>query len=89
MDHDHNRVDTRRELIAYDSKLASICKEIQGDSSWRFVSPKKRAGKGHLSNFDSATAPEKTTLPHIRKAADKHFFDYWKPYWQRLRDKHQ
>ncbi|MFT5128346.1 MAG: hypothetical protein ACI8W8_001956, partial [Rhodothermales bacterium] len=89
MDHDHNHIDTRRELIKYDPDLAAICKELQGDSKWRFISPKKRVGKGHLAHFDPATAPEKTTLPHIREAADKHFLDYWKPYWERLRSKHQ
>jgi len=88
MDHDHNHIHTRAQLKTYDPGLAKLCEDVLGDSKWRFVSPRDRAGKGHLTNFDPATAPKVVDPEHIERAAYDYYDKYWKDYWQRLRDKH-
>ena len=88
MDHDHNHIHTREQLKAYDPALAKLCKDVLGDSKWRFVSPRDRAGTGHLKCFDPATAPKVVDSEHIKEAANDYYDKYWKDYWQRLRDKH-
>lgn len=88
MDHDHNHIHTREQLIAYDPPLAQLCREVMGDSDWRFVSPRQRAGQGHLKDFDPAKSPKVVELAHILNAADDYYDDYWKDYWQRLYAKH-
>ncbi len=88
MDHDHNHIHLREQLIAYDPELADLCKTVFGNTSWRFVSPRERAGTGHLVNYDPKTAPKVQKLPHIDKAAQDYYDTYWKDYWQRLHDKY-
>lgn len=88
MDHDHNHIHTREQLRAYDPALAALCKEVLGDSPWRFVSPRQRAGKEHLADFDPQQAPQVVDPPHIEKAAYDYYDEYWASYWQRLEDKH-
>lgn len=88
MDHDHNHIHTREQLKSYDPDLAALCRDVLGDSEWRFVSPRQRAGAGHLKSFDPATAPKVTKLPHIEEAANDYYDTYWKPYWSRLHDKY-
>lgn len=88
MDHDHNHIHTREQLRAYDSALAELCREVMGDSDWRFVSPRKRAGTGHLKGYDPATAPKVKKLEHIENAANDYYDTYWKSYWPRLYEKH-
>lgn len=88
MDHDHNHIHTREGLKAYDESLAALCAEVLGDTEWRFVSPRERAGQGHLQDFDPATSPEAVDPPHIKTAALDYYDDYWKTYWDRLREKH-
>ena len=88
MDHDHNHIHTRRQLKAYDPGLAALCKEVLGDTPWRFVSPRERAGKAHLKGFDPAKSPKATDPEHIEQAAYDYYDKYWKSYWQRLYDKH-
>ena len=89
MDHDHNHIHTRAQLKTYDPELAQLCAEVLGDSDWRFVSPRTRAGQGHLAGYDPATAPKVTKLPHIDQAAQDYYDKYWKDYWQRLQAKHE
>ncbi|MCH2137939.1 MAG: hypothetical protein MK074_02675 [Phycisphaerales bacterium] len=59
-DAQHNAVDTRVELVAYDPDLAALCKEVFGDSEWRYINPRRRlpstAGTEHLTEFDRAAA---------------------------------
>jgi peptidoglycan/xylan/chitin deacetylase (PgdA/CDA1 family) len=55
-DHDHNHVDTREELIAYDRGLADLCHEVFGDTHLRYTKPKARL-HGHLAGYDPSTAP--------------------------------
>lgn len=84
MDHDHNHIHTREQLIEYDPPLAQLCRDVLGDSDWRFISPRQRAGRGHLKDFDPAASPRVVDLPHIEKAAYDYYDTYWKDYWSRL-----
>jgi len=88
MDHDHNHIHTRRQLEKYDPLLAALCRDVMGDSAWRFVSPRKRSGRGHLRGFDPDKAPKVEQLEHIKKAANDYYDKYWKSFWKRLADKH-
>ena len=88
MDHDHNHIHTRVGIKGYDPGLAKVCEEVLGNDPWRFISPRKRAGKGHLKSFDPANAPKVTDLPHIREAALDYYDKYWSSYWDRLHQKH-
>ncbi len=87
-DHDHNHIHTREQLKSYDPELARLCGEVLGDSEWRFVSPRRRAGTEHLKDYDPATAPKMVKLDHIDAAAQDYYDDYWKTYWKRLYEKH-
>ena len=56
-DDQHNHVDTRAELVEYDPKLAALCKEVFGDTPWRYVHPRDREEPGHLTGLDATQAP--------------------------------
>ena len=88
MDHDHNHIHTREQLRAYDPAAAALCEEVLGNGKWRFVSPRDRAGKKHLKGYNPASAPKVSLLPHIETAAYDYYDNYWKEFWQRLKDKH-
>jgi hypothetical protein len=88
MDHDHNHIHTRKQLKAYDPHLAQLCEDVLGTSPWRFVSPRQRAGKAHLKDFDPAKSPKVVDSEFIETAAYDYYDRYWKDYWQRLREKH-
>ncbi|MBT8036372.1 MAG: hypothetical protein KJO21_02390 [Verrucomicrobiae bacterium] len=88
MDHDHNHIDTRDELKAYDPGAATFLQTIFKDEPWRFVSPRQRAGKGHLIGYDPAVAPVVVQADFIKEAANDYYDSYWADYWQRLKDKH-
>ena len=88
MDHDHNHIHTREQLKKYDPGLAQMCEDVLGDSPWRFVSPRDRAGKEHLDGYDPAEAPQVVDPEHIENAAYDYYDKYWKDYWQRLAEKH-
>ncbi|MEQ8790987.1 MAG: DUF1080 domain-containing protein [Pirellulaceae bacterium] len=88
MDHDHNHIHTREQLQTYDPHLAELCQDVLGDSPWRFVSPRERAGSAHLAKFDPANSPVAVDPDHIKEAANDYYDTYWKDYWRRLRDKH-
>ena len=87
MDHDHNHIHTRKQLIKYDPVGAKLCEDVLGNPSWRFVSPRNRKGQTHLKNYDPSST-KVTELPHIQKAAYDYYDTYWKDYWPRLYDKH-
>ena len=76
------------ESIAYDPVAALLCADVLGDSEWRFVSPRQRAGKDHLAGYDPARAPKVVDPVHIENAAYDYYDKYWKDYWQRLEEKH-
>ncbi|NNC87536.1 MAG: hypothetical protein HKN82_03630 [Akkermansiaceae bacterium] len=88
MDHDHNHIHTREGLRNYDPGLAKLCEEVLRDGGWRFVSPRQRAGTGHLAGYDPAKAPAKVDPPHIKEASNDYYDKYWSAYWKRLREKH-
>ena len=53
-DHDHNHVNTRPELVAYDPAVAMLCAEVFGDNDWVYQRPDhpSRANEPHLKNLD-------------------------------------
>jgi hypothetical protein len=55
-DHDHNHVDTRAELLEYDPGLAAICREVFGDTEFKYTKPATRL-TGHLAGYDPSKAP--------------------------------
>lgn len=56
-DHDHNHVNTREELRAYDPDLAALVEEALGDEPWRYRKPADRPQAGHLTGYEAAKAP--------------------------------
>ena len=70
MDHDHNHIHTREQLKAYDPGLAKLCKDVLGDSEWRFTSPRLRAGKDINASCPGrlpALSPKPKVLPRSRR----------------------
>ena len=88
MDHDHNHIHEREQLRKYDRGLAKLCEEVMGNPVGRFVSPRERAGSGHLEGHDLGKAPVVANPEHIDNAAYDYYDKYWHDYWQRLYDKH-
>jgi len=66
-DHDHNHVDTREELIAYDPALAELCREVFGDTQLRYTKPATRL-RDHLAGYDPSTAPRFSWPERLRAA---------------------
>lgn len=56
-DHDHNHVDTRKELKEYDTGLAKLCEEVFGKTKLVYTKPVTRL-KGHLAGYNPRTAPK-------------------------------
>ncbi|HOD80418.1 MAG TPA: hypothetical protein PKG77_03305 [Phycisphaerae bacterium] len=88
MDHDHSQLHTRDQLKTYDPELSKILAEVLGDRPWRFVSPRLRAGQGHLKGYDPDKAPKAVRLDHIEAAALDYYDKYWESYWTRLHEKY-
>lgn len=55
-DHDHNHVNTRKELVEYDPALADLCKEVFGDTELTYTKPITRL-TAHLEGYDPAKSP--------------------------------
>jgi hypothetical protein len=55
-DHDHNHVDTRKELKEYDPALAALCEEVFGETDLVYTKPNTRL-TGHLAGYDPKLAP--------------------------------
>lgn len=55
-DHDHNHVNTRVELLAYDPGVAALCREVFGDTVIKYTKPATRL-TGHMAGYDPAKAP--------------------------------
>jgi len=55
-DHDHNFVNTRKELREYDPGLAKLCEEVFGDTELIYTKPTTRL-TGHLAGYDPSKAP--------------------------------
>jgi len=71
-DHDHNHVDTREELKAYDPGIAKLVEEVFGDKPWRYRRPEDRAEPGHLKGYDAAKAPTFAWPERVLKAFKEH-----------------
>jgi hypothetical protein len=56
-DHDHNHVNTRKELIEYDPALAALCEEVFGETQLAYVKPTQRKVLGHLEGYDFRKSP--------------------------------
>ncbi len=58
-DHDHNHVNTRSELIAYDPGLSKIVEEVFGENDWRYVrsDDPSRANEPHLKLLERSKLP--------------------------------
>lgn len=58
-DNQHNHVDTREELKAYDPGLAALIAEVLGDGPWRYRKPADRTpeGRAHLASWDASKSP--------------------------------
>ena len=66
MDHDHNHIQTRDQLIKYDPVGARLCEDVLGKPEWRFVSPRLRVGQAHLKNY-SPNSPKVTERCTFKK----------------------
>ena len=69
-DHDHNHVDTRKELKEYDPGLAAMCLEVFGDTELVYTKPQTRL-RGHLAGYDPAKSPKfvwPERLTEVKKA---------------------
>jgi hypothetical protein len=55
----HNSVNTRVELKEYDPELARLCKEVFGETKWRYKKPLDRPAeqRDHLVGYDPVKAP--------------------------------
>ena len=66
-DHDHNHVDTRKELREYDAGLASICEEVFGETKLVYSKPITRL-EGHLAGYDPSKSPRFDWPERLRKS---------------------
>ena len=57
-DHDHNHVNTRKELKEYDPDIAKLVEEVFGTREWTYTKATKRLNLPHLKGYDPAKAPE-------------------------------
>jgi hypothetical protein len=55
-DHDHNHVNTRAELLEYDPGLAAMCREVFGDTEFKYTKPATRL-RDHMAGYDPSKAP--------------------------------
>jgi hypothetical protein len=69
-DHDHNHVDTRKELLEYDPDLAKLCGEIFGDTELAYTKPATRL-RDHLTGYDPTQAPKFEWPEHLLKIRDE------------------
>ena len=63
-DHDHNHVDTRKELQEYDPGLAALCQEVFGNTQLEYTKPTTRL-RGHLQGYDPSRAPRFRWPPRL------------------------
>jgi hypothetical protein len=69
-DHDHNHVNTRKELLEYDPGLAAICREVFGSTELAYTKPVRRL-TGHLQGYDPSKAPTFRWPERLREAKEK------------------
>lgn len=69
-DHDHNHVNTRAELLEYDPKLATLCRELFGDTELKYTKPATRL-RDHLAGYDPSTAPKFVWPERVLKSREQ------------------
>ena len=69
-DHDHNHVNTRKELLEYDTGLAALCKEVFGNTEIKYTKPATRL-TGHMEGYDPAKAPTFAWPERLKAAKDQ------------------
>ncbi|MBA2114329.1 hypothetical protein [Bremerella alba] len=69
-DHDHNHVDTRKELQQYDPGLAQLCEEVFGKTKLEYTKPLTRL-KDHLEDYDPSQAPKFVWPERLNKAREE------------------
>jgi hypothetical protein len=69
-DHDHNHVNTRAELTAYDPDLAALCRELYGDTKLSYTKPQTRL-RDHLAGYDPRSAPTFVWPERLQKAREE------------------
>ena len=69
-DHDHNHVNTRAELEAYDPRLAALCREVFGSTKLVYTKPQTRL-VGHLEGYDPESAPTFAWPPHLVEVGEQ------------------
>ncbi|MCP4375446.1 MAG: hypothetical protein GY794_04640 [bacterium] len=71
-DHDHNHVNTRKELKEYDPGVAKLVAEVFGDRPWKYVRPSDRRNPEHLKGYDPSKAPRFSWPARVQKAWDEY-----------------
>ena len=71
-DAQHNHVNRREELKAYDPRLAGLVAEVFGDLEWRYVGALERVGSDHLDGWDPATSPTFSWPEEVSAAYEAH-----------------
>ena len=66
-DTQHNHVNTRAELSAYDPQLAALCREVFGDTELKYTKPQTRL-TGHLAGYNPTHAPKFVWPERLLKA---------------------
>jgi hypothetical protein len=66
-DHDHNHVNTRKDLIEYDPGLAALCREVFGETELKYTKPTTRL-TGHMAGYDPSAAPTFVWPERLSKA---------------------
>ncbi|WP_338687725.1 hypothetical protein [Haloferula helveola] len=69
-DHDHNHVNTRKELLEYDPGLAELCREVFRDTEFKYTKPATRL-TGHLEGYDPSKAPTFVWPERLKKAKEE------------------
>ena len=68
-DHEHNHVNTRAELKAYDPALATLLAEVFGDTNWRYTAASSRTNLAHLQGFNPRQSPRFEWSPELIELA--------------------
>ena len=69
-DDQHNHVDTRDKLKAYDPSLAALLTEIFGDTDWRYTQAVTRTHLSHLQGFNPEASPKFEWSPELAELTD-------------------
>jgi hypothetical protein len=71
-DHDHNHVNTRKELKEYDPRLAALIESVFGPREWTYVRPMDRESAPHMAGYDPKDAPRFRWPEGLQKKYDEY-----------------